>query len=169
MGMMFSKKRASSVGIALGAGALAKVMATGTASATEIPGFLNSVKVGGGTRTVYTGHTEMNQTDLKGCPSNAWIEGHATWTLGAVSKTSIVVRKIQLFYRAGVKSTGGAQLMLRGNGSSVYGTYWTAGDIPGDYRDRSMTYTLNKTVPLDLRSVIIFRSYFSLGRTGGPA
>ncbi|MFE9417646.1 hypothetical protein ACFYMX_18710 [Streptomyces griseofuscus] len=56
---------------------------------------------------------------LSGCLSNAWIQGHATWTLGNVTKTSIVVKSIQVFYRA------------------------------GDTRDRSETYAINTGGPAD--------------------
>jgi hypothetical protein len=90
------KTRTSTVALALAGGAMATVMAAGSASAADIPGFVSKVKVGGGTRTVYSGHTELNRTDLKGCASNAWVEGHVTWTLGSVSKSSIVVKKIQV-------------------------------------------------------------------------
>ncbi len=56
---------------------------------------------------------------LSGCLGNAWIQGHATWTLGNVTKTGIVVKSIQVFYRA------------------------------GDNRDRSETYAINTGGPAD--------------------
>ncbi|QNT92254.1 hypothetical protein HEP81_01927 [Streptomyces griseofuscus] len=56
---------------------------------------------------------------LSVCLSNAWIQGHATWTLGNVTKTSIVVKSIQVSYRA------------------------------GDTRDRSETYAINTGGPAD--------------------
>ncbi|WP_346076575.1 MULTISPECIES: hypothetical protein [Actinomycetes] len=162
------KRRALSAALAAGTATLAMVMSTGAAQAEDIPGFVNKVTVGSGTRTVYTGHTELDQSTLSGCLSNAWIQGHATWTLGNVTKTSIVVKRIQVFYRAGVTSYVGEQYLLRGNNSSVWSKV-ASGDVPGDTRDRSETYAINKTVPLDGKSTITFWSYFSLGRTGGPA
>ncbi|EYT81410.1 hypothetical protein CF54_19700 [Streptomyces sp. Tu 6176] len=162
------KKRAMSAALAAGTAVLAMMMSTGTAHAEDIPGFVNKVKIGSGTRTVYTGHTELDQTELKGCLDNAWIQGHATWTLGNVTATSIVVKSIQVYYRAGVTSYVGEQYLLRGNNKSVWAKA-ASGDVPGDTHDRSETYAINKTVPLDGKSSITFWSYFSLGRTGGPA
>ncbi|MEV1005053.1 hypothetical protein [Nonomuraea sp. NPDC050202] len=151
----------------LAASFLAMTSGTGTASAKDIPGFVNKVKVGGGSRTVSSGQVQEDNTDLSGCKSNAWLIGSAKWTLGAVSKTSIYVKTIQLTYRAGVDSTVAGQFMIRGNGGSVWSSRWTAAQIKGDGTNRSQTFTINKSVPLDGRSQIWFQSNVSMTRTGG--
>ena len=68
----------------------------------------------------------------------------------------------------GVTSYVGTQYLLRGNNRAVWSKL-ASGDAPGDFPDRSEMCTINKTVPLDGRSTIVFWSYFSFGRTGGPA
>ncbi|GGO97732.1 hypothetical protein GCM10012280_60240 [Wenjunlia tyrosinilytica] len=152
----------------VGATALTVALASSPASAEPIPGFTNKVKVGG-PKEVYSGQVQFDQTDMRGCKKNAWLIGHAHWYLGKVSKKKIEVRKIKLSYRAGVDSELAGQFMQRGNANTVWSTRWDAGIIKGGGPEKSKTFKINKTVPLDGHATVQFSSNYSVSRTGGPA
>ncbi|MBZ6475072.1 hypothetical protein [Streptomyces griseocarneus] len=108
-------------------------------------------------------------TDLSGCKRDAWIIGFAKWDLGKVTKEEIYVKSIRLTYRTGVESNAQGQFMVRGNDGTVWRTQWDPHPIPGDARDHSATFKINKTVKLDGRKKVYFKSNMTIGRTGGPA
>lgn len=153
-----------------GAAGMALAAGMGQASAGIYPpSTTQNVKVGGA-KTVYSGQVGIDQAgDYSECPSNAWLASSAVWTLNSVSKTAISVKSIKISFRTGVTSMALVQYLERGNHASVWKTNWTKGDISGDAKDHSATYTINKSVPLDGQSTILFASTVSLGRTGGPA
>ncbi|WP_206503214.1 hypothetical protein [Streptomyces chrestomyceticus] len=149
---------------ALAAGAVALSLSLGTGSASAAPGTTTNVKVGG-PKVAYSAQADEDKSG-GGCPSTAWIIGRVKWELGQVSKSSIQVRKITVYYRTATQSMVAGQYLQRGNYNSVWTTRWTAGPIPGDTRDHSQTYTINKNVPLDGNQTIQFTSNVSLGGAG---
>ncbi|MEW9555507.1 hypothetical protein [Nonomuraea sp. NPDC050783] len=163
-----SMRKRTAAAALLAATFLAMTNGTGTAFAKDVPGFVNKVDVGGGSRTVYSGQVQLDHSDMSGCKDDAWLIGSAKWSLGAVSKKSVYVKKITLTYRAGVASTIAGQFMIRGNGGTVFSTRWTADQIKGDGKPRSDTFTINKSVPLDGASRVYLKSNVSMSRSGGP-
>ncbi len=159
-------RRNSLVGL-LGGAALAVALTASPAAAKDIPAFESKVKVGG-PRTVHTGSVMDDSKSKPECKSDAWLTGWAVWKLGKVSKKEIEVKSIKITYRTAVDSLTGGQGLARGNGKNVWRTMWPK-DLPGDRKDHSRTYDINKTVQLDGKKNIIFQSNYILGRTGGPA
>ncbi|MGK5732248.1 hypothetical protein [Streptomyces sp. URMC 124] len=166
--MRMNNRRRSLLAIG-GAVALAASLGTGPASAeVHRYGFENKVKVGG-PRIVHSGSVEDDSRDKAGCRDDAWLTGFVKWDLGKVSKEEIYVKSITVTYRTQVESNAQGQYLVRGNGGTAWRTTWDPHPIPGDARDHSATFKINKAVKLDGKKKIYFRSNMTMGRSGGAA
>ncbi|MFE0188116.1 hypothetical protein [Streptomyces sp. NPDC058989] len=163
-----TNRRRSLLAVA-GAMALATSLGAGSASAeVHRYGFENKIKVGG-PRTVHSGTVEDDSSDKAGCRNDAWLIGFAKWDLGKVTKKEIYVKSIRITYRTRVESNAQGQYLVRGNGGTVWRTRWDPHPIPGDARDHSATFKINKSVKLDSQKRVYFRSNMTMGRSGGAA